>query len=119
MQELDTRESVLQTAREVVDLLVEKKAENVVCIDISPLTSMADCFIMADVEVQLQIDSLRSYIVDMLSAKGIYARNAVNAVQYGWALLDYNGFVVHIFLTELRDYYGLEKVWGEGKQLFL
>ncbi|HPH02494.1 MAG TPA: ribosome silencing factor [Spirochaetota bacterium] len=118
MSEIDTQEDVFRKAREVAEFLVEKKANNVVCIDISSLTSMADCFIMADVEVQLQVDSLRSQIVDLLSAQGIHARNAVNAVQQGWALLDYNGFIVHIFLTELREYYGLEKIWGEGKKLF-
>ncbi len=118
MQDVDTQEYVFRTAREVAELLVEKKANNVLGIDISSLTSMADCFIIADVEVQLQIDSLRSHIVDMLSARGIYARNAVNSVQHGWALLDYNGFVIHLFLAELREYFGLEKIWGEGKQIF-
>jgi len=105
-------------AKEVAAFLVEKKAENVVALDISALTPMTDCFIIAEAEVQLQIDSLRSQIVDMLSARGIHARNAVNCAQSGWALLDYNGFVVHLFLSDLRSFYGLERIWGEGTPIF-
>lgn len=118
MQETETKDDLIKTVREVAELLVEKKANNVLVLDISSLTPMADCFIIADVEVQQQIDSLRSYVVDLLSARGIQAKNSVNSVQQGWALLDYNGFVVHLFLAELREYFGLEKIWGEGKPIF-
>ena len=114
MQDVDTQD-MFSDKREVAASVEKRQYAG---IDISSLTSMADCFIIADVEVQLQIDSLRSHIVDMLSARGIYARNAVNSVQHGWALLDYNGFVIHLFLAELREYFGLEKIWGEGKQIF-
>lgn len=107
-----------ELAREVAAFLVEKKADNVVVLDISALTPMADCFIIAEAEVQLQIDSLRGQVVDMLSARGIHARNAVNSAQSGWALLDYNGLVVHLFLSELRSFYGLERIWSEGTPIF-
>jgi ribosome-associated protein len=99
----------------VAALLDEKKANNILVLDISSLTHMTDYFIIADVETQMQIDSLRSHIVDMLSARGVFARNAVNQAQANWALLDYNGFVVHLFLTDVRDFYGLERIWHEGK----
>ena len=57
--------------------------------------------------VQLRVDSLRNQIVDLLSAQGIHAQNAVNAVQQGWALL-----VITVLSSYFPDraswYYGLE-----------
>ena len=107
----------LEIVGSVFRLLDEKKAENILVLDISSLTHMTDYFIIADVASQMQIDSLRSHIVDMLSARGIFARNAVNQIQESWALLDYNGFVIHIFLSEVRAFYGLERIWHEGKTI--
>jgi ribosome-associated protein len=108
-------DDTLEIVGSVAALLGEKKAENILVLDISSLTHITDYFIIADVGSQMQIDSLRSHIVDTLSARKIFARNAVNQMQTSWALLDYNGFVVHLFLSEVREFYGLERIWREGK----
>ena len=111
----EAHEGIWETVNGVAVLLGEKKANNILVLDISSLTHMTDYFIIADVETQMQIDSLRAHIVDMLSARGIFARNAVNQAQESWALLDYNSFVVHLFLADVREFYGLERIWYEGK----
>jgi len=119
MDDKTGHDEALGLVRRVAALLDEKKAGNILVLDISSLTYLTDFFIIADAETQLQIDGLRAQIVDMLSANGAFARNAVNQPQSAWALLDYNGFVVHLFLREAREFYGLEKIWREGKVVTL
>jgi ribosome-associated protein len=101
--------------KKVSGLLDEKQASNIIILDISSLTPMTDFFIIAETDTQLHLNILRAYIADMLEASGIRARNPVREEQTSWALLDYNDFVVHLFLREAREFYGLEKIWNEGK----
>ncbi|MDR2734035.1 MAG: ribosome silencing factor [Spirochaetota bacterium] len=106
----DTLELVVSVAK----LLDEKQANNILILDISFITPMTDFFVIADTETQIQLDALRAHIEDMLAARRIALRSA-RAPQTSWALLDYNGFVVHLFLREAREFYGLERIWREGK----
>jgi len=106
----------LDMALEVAGLLDEKQANNILILDISSLTPMADFFIIADTETQIQLNALRMYIEEMLAARRITPRNA-RAAQTSWILLDYNGFVVHLFLREAREFYGLERIWRDAKPI--
>ena len=106
---MDNRETVLEAAR----FLDEKKAGNVVVIRVGQQTTITDYFIIADSEVQLQLDSLKSLLLKHLHEKGLVPRNNMREGQSGWVLIDYNDFVVHLFLRETRDFYKLETIWGE------
>jgi len=54
-------------------------------------------------------------ITDKLSKKGIEPNHTEGTPESKWMLLDYSGVIVHIFHEELRNYYQLEKVWGDAK----
>ena len=107
-------QETLDLVRGAAKLLDEKQANDILILDISSLTPMTDFFIIADAETQIQLDALRAHIEDMLAARKIIPRNT-RAPQASWVLLDYNGFVVHLFLREAREFYGLERIWREGK----
>jgi len=111
-------QETLELVRGAAKLLDEKQANNILILDISSITPVTDFFIIADAETQIQLDALRAHIEDMLAARKIIPRNA-RAPQASWILLDYNGFVVHLFLREAREFYGLERIWSEGKIITL
>ena len=98
---------------EIADFLESKKAGGVTVINVGQNTSIADYFIIADGEVQLQLDSLSSQVRKHLSRKGLKPRNIRHEATGGWALLDYSDFVIHLFLKEAREFYKLESIWGE------
>ncbi len=99
---------------EVASFLDDKKAENVTVIDLRGLTTIADYFIIANAEVQTQIDSLRDNLEAFLRKKGFKKRNSAGEQHTGWVLLDYEDYVVHLFTKDLRGFYNLERIWGEG-----
>ena len=103
-----------KTVLELIEFLDSKKAENVLAIELAGLTTMADYFVIASASVQTQIDSLREMSEDFLRKKGHKPRNSATARQTGWVLLDYNDCVIHLFVSELREFYNLERIWGEG-----
>lgn len=106
---METKNIVL----EVADFLESKKAGSVTVIDIGKNTSIADYFIIADGDVQLQLDSLSTQVRKHLSKQGLKPRNIRYEATGGWALLDYSDFVIHLFLKETREFYKLESIWGE------
>lgn len=107
---MDTLHQVLHAAQ----FLEEKKAEEVVVIDLQGLTPIMDYFLIASSDVQLHLDSLNKNLQEHLRKQGIRPRNSTREAQVGWVLLDYVDFVVHLFLREMREFYDLERIWGEG-----
>jgi len=98
---------------EVADFLELKKAGGVTVINVGQKSSIADYFIIADGDVQLQLESLSAQVSKHLSQKGFKPRNSRRQAIGGWALLDYSDFVIHLFLKETREFYKLERIWGE------
>ncbi|MFH1548800.1 MAG: ribosome silencing factor [Candidatus Omnitrophota bacterium] len=95
----------------------EKKAEDIVILNLQPLTVLTDYFVILSCESQVQIKTVAGAITDKLSQKGIKANHIEGTPESKWILLDYNGVIIHIFHRELRNYYQLEKVWGDAKNI--
>ena len=102
------------TVLELIEFLDSKKAENVMAIELTGITSIADYFVLASAPVQTQIDSLREMSEEFMRKKGHKPGNSATARQTGWVLLDYNDCVIHLFVSELREFYNLERIWGQG-----
>ena len=82
-----------------------------------PLTVLTDYFVILSCESQVQIKAIADAIIDKLSEKGIKSNHIEGTPESRWMLLDYSGVIVHIFHEELRNYYQLEKVWGDAKEI--
>ncbi|MCK4905543.1 ribosome silencing factor [bacterium] len=95
----------------------EKKAEDIVILNLQPLSVLTDYFVILSCESQVQIKTVANAITDKLSQKGIKANHIEGTPESKWILLDYNGVIIHIFHKELRNYYQLEKVWGDAKNI--
>ena len=105
----------LELARRIVDLAEDKKAADIVLLDLSALTTLADYFVICSGGSERQLDAIADGIVSALRDEKTkpYGREGTPASH--WVLLDFGSVVVHIFTPPERDYYGLEKHWGEAR----
>lgn len=106
------------TAKEMVKLAVcaldDKKANDIVILDISDISSMGDYFIIADGSNRNQIQALCDSVEDKMNAAGVELKNREGSSNGGWLLLDYYDIIIHIFATEERSFYDLEHIWRDG-----
>ena len=101
-------------AREAADA---KKAESPVVLDISRLTSVAHYFVVTHGNSDRHVRAIADHIMETFAAKKIKPLHAEGMESGLWVLLDYGALIVHIFYRETRDFYGLERLWGEAPRL--
>ena len=111
---LDGRAS-LDVARRVVELAEDKKAADIVLLDLAELTTLADYFVICSGGSERQLDAIADGIVSGLRAEGVRPIGREGVAASHWVLLDFGGVIVHIFTPPERDFYQLEKHWAEAK----
>lgn len=113
---MDNIQWILDTA---LDALDDKKAKDVRAIDISHLTTIAHYFVMASGTSVTHIKSLADNVEEKLKEKGLNTLHIEGYNTARWILMDYGDVVVHIFHEEDREFYGLERLWQDGKEIIL
>ena len=96
------------------NLALEKKAENIRVFDLRTLTSITDFFVICTGSTDTQVRAIAEHIRQELKAQEIRPWHVEGLEQSRWVLLDYVDFVVHVFQPEVRDFYGLERLWGDA-----
>lgn len=96
-------------------LALDKKATNVKILDLRKLSPICDFFVICSASVEVHAKAIADWIIENLEKKGIRAWHHEGYQACRWILLDYVDVVVHIFLTEVREFYELEKLWGDAK----
>lgn len=110
----------LDLARDIVDIVEDRKAEDIVLLDLRPDTVIADFFVLCCGNSDRQIRALMEYIRDDIKAKyGKIPYSTEGSPDSGWLLMDYGDVVVHIFHPETRTYYDLEGLWSSVSQVLL
>ena len=107
----------LDLARRIVELAEDKKAADIVLLELTPLTSMADYFVICSGGSERQLDAIADGIVAPLRDERTKPIGREGTPASHWVLLDYGSVIVHIFTPPERDYYGLEKHWAEAKTI--
>jgi ribosome-associated protein len=99
-----------------VDILVDKKGEDILLLDIRGLSIIADYFILCNGSSERQLGTLRSSVrEDVKGACESLPLRVEGNPSSGWILMDYGSVVVHLFAPELRIFYDLEGLWQEGR----
>ncbi|MGB2541006.1 ribosome silencing factor [Leuconostoc suionicum] len=107
---LDTQET-LNTAVQAVD---NKKANNIVALDMREVSLMADYFVIADAASTRQVQAIATEVKDKIQEAG-GSVPFMEGFQAGeWVLMDLGDVIVHIFSTEGRDFYNLERLWNDA-----
>ena len=96
-------------------LALDKKATDVKILDLRKLSTICDFFVICSASVEIHAKAIADSIIENLEKKGIRAWHHEGYQASRWILLDYVDVVVHIFLNEVRDFYELEKLWGDAK----
>lgn len=104
-------------AEKVAHLIFNKKGYNVKILDLKKLASFADYFIICSADSDTQVKAIADEIDSKLKDEGIKCWHKEGFLALKWVLLDYVDVVVHVFQKDARDFYGLEKLWGDAKIL--
>ena len=100
-------------AKKIMTILEEKKATDILALDISEISTLADYFILASAENVRQLDALEDAVEEDVRLEV----NKVGESSSGWILMDYRDIVVHLFTKEQRVFYDLEKIWSDAKRM--
>lgn len=96
----------------------DKKAENIVILDVSGISMVADFLVICDGSSLPHLRAIRNEVSDRLRQEhGVKAYSSHGAPDSGWMLLDYGDVVVHIFHAEKRAFYALEDLWSDAERL--
>ena len=111
----DTQNETVALIRQCKLFLEEKKAENVVALDLMQVNSYLDYFVIASANSRLHARALAAELQTFLRSKLLLRH--MPEIDTGWVVLDYNEVIFHIFLNEEREYYNLEKLWADAERL--
>ena len=95
----------------IAGILYEKKAQNIVALDVSGMTVITDCMLIASGRSALQVKALADEVEDRLSELGIEPARKEGQQEGRWIVLAYGSVLVHIFHAEEREFYRLDKLW--------
>ena len=104
-----------QLAAKVAELTLAKKASEVVILDLRKLTSVTDYFVICSGQSDTQVKAISDHIEQELERENLRFWHKEGYSNLQWVLLDYVDVVVHIFLPHIREFYGLERLWGDAE----
>ncbi|MGE5485322.1 MAG: ribosome silencing factor [Ignavibacteriales bacterium] len=102
-------------ARLALDAAVEKKGHDVVVLDVSNLTTVADYFVIAGGSNKAHVQAIADHVADRLEQNGVKVHHVEGKGPAKWILLDFGSVVIHVFNNEERAFYNLERLWGEAR----
>jgi ribosome-associated protein len=105
----------MDLARRIVELAEDKKAADIVLLDLDELTTLADAFVICSGGSERQISAIADGIVGGLRDEGTKPIGREGTPESHWVLLDFGSVIVHVFTPPERDYYGLEKHWSGAR----
>ncbi len=97
------------------DLALEKKAEEPVILDIHKLSSMASFFVIMHGNSDPHVRAIGEFVQDELKKKKERPLHVEGFIEGKWVLMDYGSVIIHVFYRPVREFYGLERLWGNAK----
>jgi ribosome-associated protein len=107
-------------ARQIVDIVEDRQASDILLLDVHELTSIAAFFIIATIDNERQAKAIEDNLLEKLklqqNIRPLHAEG-LGGQGGGWSILDYGDVIVHLFTEEMRRYYKLEEVWSKAQVL--
>lgn len=107
--------SSLAQVQRAAALCLDLKANNIVVLDLERVSNATDYFLIASGSSDTHVRAIAEHVVDELKKEGVRPHHVEGLSQGRWVLLDYVDFVVHVFHPTLRDFYQLERLWGDAR----
>lgn len=103
-------------AKRIADLMISKKAIDVVILDLKKLTSATDYFVICSADSDIQVKAIADSVETGMESLSEYVWHKEGYHALRWIVLDYVDVVVHIFHKEERSFYNLDRLWGDAKR---
>ena len=107
--------------KKIAELLKElaeaKKAEDIVLLDIAKISSLAHYFLITHGNSDRHVKTIAMHLMDEMKKLKMPAWHVEGLTEGKWVLLDFGPVIAHIFYHETREFYGLERLWGEAKKI--
>jgi ribosome-associated protein len=107
--------SALDLARRIVELAEDKKAADIVLLDLTGLTTLADAFVVCSGGSERQLEAIADGIIGGLRDEGVRPYGREGTAASHWILVDFGSVIVHVFTPPDRDFYQLERHWSEAR----
>ena len=95
----------------IAEILYEKKAKDIVALNVKDMTVITDCMLIATGRSTLQVRTLADEVEERMTAMGWEPARTEGQQEGRWVVLDYGEVLVHIFHNEEREFYRLDKLW--------
>ncbi|MEA2076438.1 MAG: ribosome silencing factor [Candidatus Marinimicrobia bacterium] len=116
---VNDRKTSHELAEMIAELALEKKAEDIVVLDVSKQAGFTDYFVIATGNSDVHLKTLCDYIEDELSQYKVKVWHKEGYENLKWILMDYVDVVAHIFDSETREYYDLETLWADAEKIIV
>ena len=104
-------------ARAAADALADKKGIDITMLEVGDLLAITEYFLIATGTSRPHVKALSEGVEERLQELDRKALRREGVAEAEWVLLDYGDFVVHVFQATPRDYYGLERLWGDAPRI--
>jgi ribosome-associated protein len=106
-----------QIIKQIIDFLEDRKAEEIVTLDLREHANIADYFIIATGANKPHLKAMYDGMQRLFKDAGFKGYHKAGVPDSGWMIMDYHGVMVHIFERELREFYDLEKLWKDAPKI--
>jgi len=96
---------------------LDKKAMDVVVLDLRHTPAFTDFFLLCSGQNQRQVHAIADAVEDALRAARVRPNHVEGYNRADWVLMDFFTFIVHIFTPQTREFYSLERLWGDAERI--
>ncbi len=108
-----------ELARHIIEYAQEKKGHQIVLMNISKLTTIADYFVIVTGDSPTQVKAISDHIDDELRDLGVRSRHKEGYQFLNWVLLDYVDVIVHVLQPHTREFYAIERLWADAEMEYI
>jgi len=106
-----------ELAQRAAALMLDRKATDIALLDLRGISSATDFFVIASGTSDTHVRAIAEHVMEELRRDGVRAHHVEGLDTGRWALIDYIDFVVHVFHPKLREFYQLERLWGDAERI--
>jgi ribosome-associated protein len=117
MTEAESEKDAEQLVRRIAAIADDKKAEDLVALDVSSLVGYTDYLVICTARNERQAKAIHDEVYHQLKREGLLPARVEGEREAQWILMDYLDAILHVFSPEMRERYRLEVLWGEAERL--